>query len=296
MLRPATDFRHGVLPKALAVQLHALGLPRKAAVLVHAALRAVGPIVGGAEGLLCALQDVVGESGTIMVPAFYWGATDPACWNQPPPPEELAAACAQLVPFAPDSPIATDLGVFPRVVHRAPDAQRSKHPAMSFVALGARAAEIAAAQGEDASRPLGCLERLAALAGWVLLRGVDFRVATSIHHAEERAGVPYVRRDPPKRYLIAPEKWIESARDYDCSQGFNVVVPVLQEREQLRQGQVGAARAHLVRHNDLVAAALSLLARDRAGLLCNRSGCVACARARRLLEAEGRGDARRKEA
>ena len=62
MLRPRCDFPKGRTAQALAGDLRRLGLPTGAAVLVHASLRAVGPVAGGAETLLEALQMVIGES------------------------------------------------------------------------------------------------------------------------------------------------------------------------------------------------------------------------------------------
>jgi len=101
MLRPRSHFPEGLSAEALAGDLRCLGLPTGAAVLVHASLRALGPVAGGAETLLEALQIVIGESGTVMVPAFSWDAADPAQIGRPPPPEELDAARAALVPYTP---------------------------------------------------------------------------------------------------------------------------------------------------------------------------------------------------
>jgi aminoglycoside 3-N-acetyltransferase len=258
-------------------------------VLVHASLRAVGPVAGGAETLLEALQLVIGESGTVMVPAFSWEAADPAQFREPPPPGELEAARAALVPYTPDSPVDACLGVFPQVVHRAIGARRSSVPGSSFVALGQHAAELVAGQEPDRPYgPGGPLGRLAELDGWVLLLGVDFRCATSVHCAEEQVDLPYLRRDRPNRYLIGPDQWLEVGRDYGCGEGFNVIQGVLRDRGQLREGSVGAAQSFLARHNHIVAAGLSLLAKDRGALLCGEEQCTWCSQARRVLAEERR--------
>jgi aminoglycoside 3-N-acetyltransferase len=283
MLRVRSHFPEGFSAQALADDLRCLGLPAGATVLVHASLRAVGPIAGGAETLLEALQTVIGESGTLMVPAFSWEAADPAQFREPPSPAELAAARARVVPFTPNAPTDPGLGVFPQVVHSAPGARRSSVPA-SFLALGRHADELARAH--DPKRPYGPngpLGRLAQLDGWVLLLGVDFRSATSVHCAEDEADLPYLRCNPPKRYLIAPGRWLEVERDYDCGEGFNAVQEVLRSRGQLREGSVGSGRSLLVRHNHIVEAGRSLLARDPGGLLCRRESCAACSRARSML-------------
>jgi aminoglycoside 3-N-acetyltransferase len=288
MLRPRSDFEEGAPAGTLADDLRRLGLPAGATILVHAALRALGPVTGGGETLLEALQMVIGDSGTIMVPAFCWDAADPAGFSEPPPAAELEKARARVVPFTPDAPIDPGLGVFPQVVHRAPGAMRSSVPA-SFAALGKYAEELTSAQ--DRERPYGPgspLGRLAELDGWVLLLGVDFRSATSVHCAEDHANLPYLRCDPPKRYLMAPDCWLEVGRDYDCGEGFNAVQGVLRQRGQLREGRVGAAWSLLAKHNHIVESGLLLLAKRRDALLCRRDDCAACSRARRVLTEEGR--------
>ena len=52
--------------KSLRTDLAALGLTPGDAVLVHAALRSVGPILGGPDTLIDALTDAVGPGGTIL--------------------------------------------------------------------------------------------------------------------------------------------------------------------------------------------------------------------------------------
>ena len=50
--------------RTLRADLEALGLEHGDAVLVHAALRKVGPILGGPDALIEALMDSVGPTGT----------------------------------------------------------------------------------------------------------------------------------------------------------------------------------------------------------------------------------------
>jgi aminoglycoside 3-N-acetyltransferase len=271
---------------ALTEQLRRLGLQPGATVLVHVSLRTVGPVTGGAHGLLRALQGATHPGGTIVVPAFYWGSIDPACWRDPPQGEELVRARAALVAFTPGLPPADDLGVFPQVVHRTDGARRSPHPAMSFLAVGAHAEEITGAQalerayGDDG--PLGALSRLD---GFVLLLGVGFASATSVHCAEDQADLPYLLRDSPVRYKTGADRWTESlrVRDYGCSDGFAAVESVLRSRSQVADGRVGLAASMLARHRDVVAAARALLRHNPAALLCTDATCAWCSRARRLL-------------
>ena len=52
--------------QALADDLAALGLTAGEAVMVHASLRKLGPVLGGADGVIAALRQVVGPQGCIL--------------------------------------------------------------------------------------------------------------------------------------------------------------------------------------------------------------------------------------
>jgi aminoglycoside 3-N-acetyltransferase len=51
---------------SLAADLRAIGIAPDDAVLVHAALRRVGAVIGGPDTILDAMRDVVGPAGTIL--------------------------------------------------------------------------------------------------------------------------------------------------------------------------------------------------------------------------------------
>jgi aminoglycoside N3'-acetyltransferase len=77
----------------LVEQLRALGVEPGDVLLVHSSFRAVRPVEDGPAGLIAALQEAVGESGTIVMPA--WTEDDDS-------------------PFDPAStPVSTSLGVVP---------------------------------------------------------------------------------------------------------------------------------------------------------------------------------------
>src|SRR5690348_9308884 len=124
----------------LVEDLRDIGLSEGASVLVHSSLRAVGPIEGGAETLLRVFRQVLGPSGTLMVPTFSFGFSDPAHWRNPPAsPEELERLRAEISVFDPETTPAEVrwMGVFSEFVRQHTDAQRSHHPVVSFAAIGA---------------------------------------------------------------------------------------------------------------------------------------------------------------
>ncbi len=52
--------------RSLAADFAALGLARGDAVLTHAALRKVGPVLGGPDAIIAAIMDVIGPEGTLL--------------------------------------------------------------------------------------------------------------------------------------------------------------------------------------------------------------------------------------
>ncbi len=55
-------------------------------IMVHTSLKKLGFVVGGAETVIRALIDIVGEEGTIMMPTQTWKNLDPikgVHWEEP---------------------------------------------------------------------------------------------------------------------------------------------------------------------------------------------------------------------
>src|SRR5690606_15448323 len=112
---------------ALGEQLSALGLEPGDAVLVHAGLRSVGPILGGPDTLIAALGDVVGPEGTIL------GYCD---WQLEDEILERPELRPHIPPFDPvASRSIRDNGAFPELLRTTPGARRSGSPGASCAAL-----------------------------------------------------------------------------------------------------------------------------------------------------------------
>ena len=73
--------------KILAEKLREYGLGAGQIVLVHSSMSKLGWIPGGAEAVILALLDVLGEKGTLVMPAHSSDNSDPARWENPPVPE-----------------------------------------------------------------------------------------------------------------------------------------------------------------------------------------------------------------
>ena len=227
----------------------ALGIAPGDDVFVHAALRAVGPVVGGADAVLDALSDAVGEAGTVL------GYCD---WQL----DEAARDDPVLRPFVPAfdpmrSRAIRDNGFWPELLRTTPGALRSASPGASCAALGARAAwyvaDHALDYGYGSASPFA---RLVEAGGKVLMLGAPLDTMTLLHHAEHRARIPnkrVLRYEAP--ILVDGQtvwRWFE---EFDTSRPvvegladdyFAAIVTAYLASGEGRRGLVGDAEAVLV--------------------------------------------------
>ncbi|MEU3656716.1 AAC(3) family N-acetyltransferase [Streptomyces sp. NPDC032161] len=183
----------------LAEQLSELGVARGGVLMVHASMRAVGPVGGGVRAVVGALRDALGERGTLVVPSFTPENSDTS-------PQYLdrvrgltgrqrEALRARMPAFDPASTAAPSMGLLPETVRLTEGAVRSDHPQTSFTALGPLAGELTAGHrpdchlGEDSP-----LARLHELRAQVLLLGTGFDTCTAFHLGEYRMPSPPRRR------------------------------------------------------------------------------------------------------
>jgi aminoglycoside 3-N-acetyltransferase len=188
--------RQPVVRSRLAGELRALGLGRApdAVVMVHCRMSALGWVVGGAETVVAALLDAVGPRGTLLAYTSWQDA----------PPYELArwpstwrdAYLAEHPPFDPDHAEAhRSNGRIAEKLRTWPGAVRSRHPDVSFAAVGPRADWLVADHPfDDPHGPGSPLGRLVEAGGQVLLLAAPLGTMTLLHHAEAIARVPDTRR------------------------------------------------------------------------------------------------------
>jgi Aminoglycoside N3''-acetyltransferase len=214
--------------------LDELRISRGDSVLVHASMRAVGPVEGGADTVVEALLEAVGPDGTIVAPVFQAANHVRPDWNDP-----LAIASA-VCPFDLSAICVEEVGILAERIRLHPDARRSAHPSLSFAAMGSNAAFIT--ENAPFHFPLGTngpLARLHQLNGKVLLIGVTHAVNSSLHLAEVWANVPYTQRRAHVR--TAEETWEEMEGSAECSAGFTKIEPILRQARILRSGYIGNA-------------------------------------------------------
>ena len=163
-------------------ELEALGIGNCGLLMVHASLRRLGTIEGGASGLLDVLTECLGTQGTLVMPM---GADDSG------PIDCLT------------TPADKELGVLVEVFRQRPGTQVNDHAAARFGAAGPRAAEILEPIPlHHYYGPGSPLERIVERGGWVLRLGADIDTVTVTHHAEYLADLPE-KRMVRRRYVRA---------------------------------------------------------------------------------------------
>ncbi|GAB4216802.1 MAG: AAC(3) family N-acetyltransferase [Roseiflexaceae bacterium] len=181
-----------VTVESLAADLHMLGVRPGMTLLVHTALSALGWVCGGPVAVLLALEQALGPAGTLVMPTFSTGLSEPSKWGNPPVPPSWWDTIRQTMPaYDPVLTPTRKMGAVAECFRSQPGTLRSPHPQLSFAARGPQAERIVGQHALD--EPLGDnspLARIYELDGWVLLLGVGHGNNTSLHLAECRASYP----------------------------------------------------------------------------------------------------------
>lgn len=174
---------------SLRQDLHDLGVRSGVTLLVHSSLRSLGWVCGGAQAVVEALIDSVGETGTLVMPTHTSDLSDPVFWVNPPVPTNWWPTIRETMPaFDPLTTPTRSMGRIVECFRTSAGVLRSQHPQSSFAALGPNADRITSGHQFNYSLGDGSpLARIYDLKGNVLLLGVGHDRNTSLHLAEYRA-------------------------------------------------------------------------------------------------------------
>jgi aminoglycoside 3-N-acetyltransferase len=252
----------------LRTDLAALGVQAGMTLLVHSSLSALGWVAGGAEAVLLALADTLGPEGTLVLPAFSSGNSDPRHWQAPPIPEEWWPSVRdEMPPFDERRTPTRGVGAIPECFRSWPGVRRSSHPATSFCALGAAADEITRGHSLDEALGEGSpLARIYERGGHVLLLGVGHGNNTSLHLSEYRAkwsSKRYIEQGGAV-YVDGARAWIAYLDIALCDDDFERIGADFEETGGgARIGRVGSAESRLMPQRSLVDFGVAWMERHR---------------------------------
>ncbi len=226
-----------------------LGVRPGGVLLVHSSLRSLGEVPGGAAAVIQGLRAVLGETGTLLMPALTY--------------ENVTSCC----PIFDVRHTPVNVGVIPETFRKQPDVRRSIHPTHSVCAAGPLAAALLASHIED-DTPCGAhspFHALPAHNGQILMLGCGLEPNTSMHAIEELVAPPYLFDTPLEyRLILADGTTLDKSYTPHNFRGWQQRyerVAHLLEAPALRQGSVLAASAFLIEAGLLWEAALAVLHR-----------------------------------
>lgn len=171
-------------PSKLTTDLGSLGVMSGDVIMVHASLRAVGPVEGGAAAVVQALEAAVGPTGTIVMNL---GARDDFDWVNTRPEAERSTLLENAPAFDKDrTPADPDIGMLAEVFRQLPGTVVSDHPDARFGARGhlARGLLKEPLPWNHYYGPDSVLDRLVGANGKVLRLGASPDTVTLLHLAE----------------------------------------------------------------------------------------------------------------
>ena len=227
-------------------------------VLVHSALTSIGYVDGGADTVIDALLETVGDEGTIVMSSL-------TNWDK--------AFDAKTSPSA--------VGKISETFRKRENAVRSLHPVHSVAAIGKSAEYIAA--GHDTCET-GCgmgtpYMKIHDLGGKIMLLGVDMDRNTFMHTIEVEADAKYL-----KQIEIPAPTYIENWRNKTITlskfppghRDFISFTSQLRKKNAILEGMIGNAAVKIMDARKAYKIGIALLEQDPLSFICHNTNCNFC--------------------
>ncbi len=232
-----------------------LGIKKGDLLFVHSSLSSIGWVVGKHITVIQALQETVGEEGTICMPAYSTDFTDPFYWQNPPIPEEWHQVYRENLPaFDPLFTPSRGLGVTAESFRQFPGVLRSNHPTISVTAWGKHAEKIISEHSLDI--PFGKrtpFEMMYKLDAKVLFIGTDYETNSSFHLAEALSGVIPTIKQGSRIFVDRVSTWVEYQDiDSNVCDYFTKIGETFEKEYDVQKGLIGQAKSRLFSQREIV--------------------------------------------
>jgi aminoglycoside N3'-acetyltransferase len=248
-----------------------LGICKGDVVLIRASLGSIGRITGGAQAVVDALLEVVGEEGTIVSLAFTTGSFFRK-------PKKKDAFHSMKESYA---------GALPNQMIKRIDSLRSRHPLCSYVAIGRHAKEITGDHDHD-SPAYEPIRKIIELHGKNVLVGCVSSSPgfTTTHLAEQDLGMFKIPMFSSffKTYYRDESGGLVIFQRKDpglCSKSFYKFYAHYVKSGILKTGFIGGAYSILAPSHECYEIDKSILSADKKFNICDSIDCVMCNAMRR---------------
>jgi aminoglycoside 3-N-acetyltransferase len=217
-----------------------LGLKKGDTVGVHSSLSSFGYVEGGANTVIDALLETVGERGNIVMSTHSANLSE-----DKRTPEMTAIGISWLFKILPYDPSKTPVttGIIPETFRKRKGVVRGLHPSLSIAASGPKAQELSEGW-----------HRLLELDGYILLIGVGLDRCTAMHLAEKRVRFPdhILKKITPPKWFV--EKYPEEKWEWDVGPypDFAKLTQPCIERGIMKIAKVGKATLRLIKLRELI--------------------------------------------
>lgn len=256
-----------VLKKDIIEALEKVGVKQGQAIMVHTSLSKLGFVCGGAQVMIEALLESVGEDGTIMMPTQSWKNLDPTAGVHWEEPEEWWQEIRDNWPaYNKDITPTNTMGAVAEMFRKWPGTLRSDHPARSVAAYGKCAKYLT--ENHDLSNIFGegsPVAKLYDLDGYVLLIGVGYDKNTSLHLADVRAEYPSKHLSEESSAILVDGKrvWKTYETLYVDGEDFEEMGEAFEKAHKVSKVTLGNGEMILMKQRELVDFAVEWIEANR---------------------------------
>ena len=222
--------------KLIKQDLENAGIKKGDSLLVHSSFKSLGFVVGGIETLVNAILSVLGDMGTLIVPAFTYSSVTA---KNPVFDYDNSPSC---------------VGAVAEYIRNMPQSVRSINPTHSCSVFGAKSDYYIKDHEKDIT-PVGKnspIYKLQNEGGKILFLGCTLHSNSSLHGVEEHFPVPYVFDKAPKTYTVVTKDKTYTTdyfRHYIAENGYKARFPRVEEildYKALYTAQIHGAKSYIM--------------------------------------------------
>jgi len=228
-----------------------LGVEEGDTLLVHSSYKSLGAVDGGPQIVINALESVLGEDGTLVMPTFNFDFNKGTPWDVRSTPSKM--------------------GALTELVRNNPRAKRVFHPFYSFAILGKHAEMLGNLRYKSSYERNSVFGKLRDLDGKIMVIGLSYTNSmTFFHHIEQMEGVDYRFL---KEFTGEVTDWDGTTkvdtfemlvRDIDKGviTEVNPMGELMEKEGIIKVGKIGEADVKLMKANDVYAFTAREMRRD----------------------------------
>ena len=247
--------------------LFRLGVEPRDTLFVHSSLSSLGEVNGGAQTVIDAFLDIIGDKGNLVLPTFTYSFSD-----------------GRTIPYHPKR-TASRVGLITECFRFKKGVMRSIHPTHSVAAYGPQAAKIIS-EHQPTDSPCGRKSpfgKLLELRAKVIFLGGCLKSNTTLHAVEDWVNIPYTVKRIGEALMFDDEgsiKKISFPKMPDGHRNFYMdrskIVRAFDKEGVIAETQIGNSYTQMIPIRSIIQVTLERLSKEPDILLCDNPLCEFC--------------------